>query len=192
MIEMRGAGELTPPLNLGVSQPMEIRLTQTSGLFWRALLASLALPATVTFLVPWLLLPSDARFDVTALPIVVAGTGLLLWCIRDFYVAGHGTLAPWAPPKHLVTVGLYRISRNPMYLAVLIILAGLALGFRSLTLAVYALGVAVAFHLRVVTYEEPCLARAFGPDWLAYRARVPRWFVRSSTRMAREHRNPAG
>jgi hypothetical protein len=68
--------------------------------------------------------------------------------------AGRGTLAPWAPPTHLVTVGLYRFARNPMYVAVLI-------------------------HLRVVTYEEPWLARTFGADWLAYRGRIPRWGVSS-------------
>lgn len=166
-------------------------MTRTPGLFWRALLAFLALPGIVAFLVPWLLLPSDAPVDVTTLPIVVAGTGLLLWCIRDFYVAGQGTLAPWAPPKHLVTVGLYRISRNPMYLAVVVILVGLAVSFRSLSLAVYAIGIALAFHLRVVTYEEPVLARSFGRDWLAYRAGVPRWFGPRSARTPHEHRDPA-
>ena len=167
-------------------------MTQTSGLFWHALLAFLALPGIVAFLVPWLLLPSGAPVDVTMLPIVVAGTGLLLWSIRDFYVAGQGTLAPWAPPKHLVTVGLYRISRNPMYLAVLVILVGLSASFRSLPLAVYAGGIAVAFHLRVVTYEEPVLARLFGRDWLAYRGAVPRWFGPRTPSTAHEHREPAG
>ena len=165
-------------------------MTQASGLFWRALAAFLALPAIVAGLVPWLLLRDGARFDWIAFPVVVAGTGLLLWCIRDFYIAGRGTLAPWAPPKHLVTVGLYRVSRNPMYLAVLVILAGLALGFRSRTLALYAAGMALVFHLRVVIFEEPWLARTFGEDWPAYRARVPRWLVWRSGRTVRGHADP--
>src|SRR4051812_32435188 len=109
------------------------------------------------------------------LPIVGVGTALLLWCVRDFYVAGRGTLAPWAPPKHLVVVGLYRVSRNPMYVAVLIVLIGWGLVFSSRALAIYAAVVALAVHLRVVTYEEPWLARTFGAEWLAYRRRVPRW-----------------
>ena len=150
-------------------------MTRTSGLLWRAFAAFLALPAVVAFLVPWLLLPSSARFDATGLPIVLVGTGLLFWCVRDFYVTGRGTLAPWAPPTHLVAVGPYRVSRNPMYLAVLTILAGLAVGFGSVALSVYAVAVAIAFHLRVVAHEEPWLTRTFGADWLAYRARVPRW-----------------
>lgn len=151
-------------------------MTERTGLFWRALLAFLALPTVVAYLVPWCLSPRTAQFNLWALPIVGLGTGMLLWCVRDFYVAGRGTLAPWAPPTHLVMVGLYRVSRNPMYVAVLIVLIGWAVGFRSRVLAIYALGVAVAFHLRVVMYEEPWLSRSFDGDWVAYRARVPRWF----------------
>jgi protein-S-isoprenylcysteine O-methyltransferase Ste14 len=147
----------------------------SSGLFWRAVLAFLALPTMVAFIVPWLLLPDTWQFHLVAIPVLVVGTVLLLWCVRDFYVAGRGTLAPWAPPKHLVTVGLYRVSRNPMYVAVLLILVGWALGFQSLGLWIYAGCIAIAFHVRVVTYEEPWLARTHGPEWETYRARVPRW-----------------
>jgi protein-S-isoprenylcysteine O-methyltransferase Ste14 len=118
-----------------------------------------------------LFIPRGAVFEPLAFPILLAGVGLLLWCVRDFYVAGRGTLAPWAPPVHLVTTGLYRTSRNPMYLAVLLILVAL----RSFGLAVYTTAVAVAFHLRVVKHEEPWLARTFGAEWADYRSRVPRW-----------------
>jgi protein-S-isoprenylcysteine O-methyltransferase Ste14 len=38
-------------------------------------------------------------------------------------VAGRGTLAPWEPPRALVVSGPYRHSRNPMYVAVLVILS---------------------------------------------------------------------
>ena len=145
------------------------------GLFWRAVVAFLALPLVIAFVVPWLLRPSHATVERAGIPLLLVGVILLLWCVREFYVAGRGTLAPWAPPKHLVTVGLYRVSRNPMYIAVVLILCGWALTFSSLALWVYAAGVALAFHLRVVFYEEPWLARAHGDEWLAYRGRVRRW-----------------
>lgn len=147
-------------------------------LFWQAIVAFLALPTMIGFVVPWMLRPEPAEFHVIAIPVIVFGTLLLLWCVRDFYVAGRGTLAPWAPPKRLVTVGLYRVSRNPMYVAVCIVLMGFALGYRSLALWIYFVVVVAAFHLRVITYEEPWLARTFGPEWDAYRARVSRWFGR--------------
>jgi protein-S-isoprenylcysteine O-methyltransferase Ste14 len=163
-----------------------------SALFWRALVAFLALPGVVAFLVPWLLVSSHRSFRAAALAPIAAGSALLLWCVRDFYVAGRGTLAPWAPPRHLVTVGLYRLSRNPMYVAVLLILCGWALGFRSRTLWTYAACVAVAFHLRVRLFEEPWLARTHGPAWLDYRARVPRWLGRPTRERPRQDREQAG
>jgi len=147
-------------------------------LLLRAILAFLALPGTIAFLVPlWIARAGAApgKFHPGSIPILAAGVVLLLWCVRDFYVAGRGTLAPWSPPRHLVRVGLYRFSRNPMYVAVGVILAGWAAGFGSLPLALYAGAVLVLFHLRVVLYEEPVLARAFGAEWARYRAEVPRW-----------------
>lgn len=153
-------------------------MTRTSGLFWRALTAFLVLPGMVAFLVPWLLRPPSARFHSIGLVPLSLGTFLLLWCVRDFYVAGRGSLAPWAPPERLVIVGLYRLCRNPMYVAVLTILCGWALTFHSGALWTYAACLAVAFHARVVLVEEPWLARTHGAAWDAYRARVPRWLMR--------------
>ena len=144
--------------------------------FWHAVIAFLVLPGTVAFLVPWLLRPRAADVHTLGVPIFIAGIGLLLWCVRDFYVAGRGSLAPWAPPERLVIVGLYRLSRNPMYIAVLFILCGWALLYASRTLWLYAVFVAIAFHLRVILGEEPWLARTHGAEWAAYRADVSRWF----------------
>jgi protein-S-isoprenylcysteine O-methyltransferase Ste14 len=147
------------------------------GLFVRALLAFLALPGVVAYLVPWLFLPPANEWSIHLIGLLpfALGTTLLLWCVRDFYVSGKGTLAPWSPPQNLVVTGLYRYSRNPMYLAVVLILCGWALMFRSASLAIYALVVVVAFHLRVVLNEEPYLARTHGDRWLQYKATVPRW-----------------
>ena len=148
-------------------------------MFWRALIAFLALPGVVAMLVPTLFaggaLRAGARFHAPGLLPLLVGLALLLWCVRDFYVAGRGTLAPWAPPRNLVTVGLYRYSRNPMYLAVTLMLIGWTLCFLSRTLAIYTGFVMVAFHLRVVFGEEPWLERTHGDAWREYRARVRRW-----------------
>jgi protein-S-isoprenylcysteine O-methyltransferase Ste14 len=146
-------------------------------LFWQAILAFLTLPGVVAFIIPGILLrpAGTAAFHwVGAVPITI-GTGLLLWCVRDFYVAGRGTLAPWTPPKRLVAVGLYRFSRNPMYIAVITVLIGWAVMFRTVALIVYAVSAAILFHLRVVFAEEPFLARTHGKQWEDYRSRVPRW-----------------
>jgi protein-S-isoprenylcysteine O-methyltransferase Ste14 len=62
-----------------------------------------------------------------------------------------------------------------MYIAVLLILCGWALAYYSGGLWIYAVIIAIAFHLRVVFYEEPWLARTHGREWDEYRARVRRW-----------------
>jgi protein-S-isoprenylcysteine O-methyltransferase Ste14 len=77
--------------------------------------------------------------------------------------------------ERLVIVGLYRVSRNPMYIAVLLVLCGWATMFASRTVWIYAALVAIGFHLRVILGEEPWLARTYGAQWVTYRARVPRW-----------------
>ena len=117
---------------------------------------------------------------MVGIPVLIAGTVLPWWCVRDFYVSGRGSLARWAPPERLVIVGLHRLSRNPMYIAVLLILCGWVTMFASRTLWIYAAFVAIGFHLRVVFGEEPWLARAHGAEWAAYRARVPRWLRMAS------------
>jgi protein-S-isoprenylcysteine O-methyltransferase Ste14 len=146
-------------------------------LFLRALLAFLVLPGIVAFLVPALLLLSVRTRAVRLEGLIpfIAGVVVLLWCVRDFYRAGWGTLAPWDPPRHLVRVGLYRLSRNPMYIGVLLILIGWTVGFRTGALAAYTIAMAVAFHLRVVLFEEPWLAGTFPQEWPQFKSRVPRW-----------------
>lgn len=147
----------------------------SSGLFWKSLIAFLALPGVVAFVVPLAIALPARRTSVVGVLPLLAGCLLLGWCVREFHVAGRGTLAPWSPPQNLVVSGPYQYSRNPMYVAVLLILASWAVLFQARLLAAYALLVAIAFHLRVVFGEEPWLARMHGDDWLRYRALVSRW-----------------
>jgi protein-S-isoprenylcysteine O-methyltransferase Ste14 len=106
---------------------------------------------------------------------MAVGLVLLLWCVRDFYVRGKGTLAPWDPPRNLVVVGLYRYVRNPMYVGVLTLVAGWAVRYASPIVAIHTVALAIGFHLRVVLNEEPWLRAQFGEDWERYRATVNRW-----------------
>jgi protein-S-isoprenylcysteine O-methyltransferase Ste14 len=150
-------------------------------MFWRALLAFLALPGMVAIALPGYLVAGELRggdsLHRAGLPPLGVGLFLLLCCVREFYVSGKGTLAPWSPPRHLVTTGLYRFSRNPMYVAVALMLTGWTISYPSRALAIYTCLVIVAFHLRVVFGEEPWLARTHGAAWDEYRARVPRWLL---------------
>jgi protein-S-isoprenylcysteine O-methyltransferase Ste14 len=147
-------------------------------MLFRALAAFVALPGLVAFAIP-LAIGNSAerpmRHQMLAAVPLCFGTILLLWCVREFYNAGRGTLAPWDPPRHLVTSGPYRFSRNPMYVGVITILAGWCILWDSRTLIIYSAAFAIGFHLRVILFEEPWAARQFGAEWQAYRTKVSRW-----------------
>jgi protein-S-isoprenylcysteine O-methyltransferase Ste14 len=148
------------------------------SLFLRAAFAVIVLPGVMGFLLPLAVIEPVWQREIAVSPglaIVGAGTALLLQCVREFYVAGKGTLAPWSPPKHLVVTGPFRWSRNPIYVAMLVVLIGWAVTYWSRALAVYTVVMCVVFHIRTILGEEPRLAREFGDQWRRYVRRVPRW-----------------
>jgi protein-S-isoprenylcysteine O-methyltransferase Ste14 len=108
--------------------------------------------------------------------IVVAGAALVE-CFARFAIVGRGVPAPVAPTTTLVVSGLYRHCRNPMYVAVVTAILGQAMVFGSASLLLYAAIVWLAFHLFVLAYEEPTLARQF-TNYGEYRQHVPRWLPR--------------
>jgi protein-S-isoprenylcysteine O-methyltransferase Ste14 len=77
-------------------------------------------------------------------------------------------------PDGLVTTGPYAFSRNPMYLAHLLFLGGLACALRSPLTAALGAGQALTL-VRHVRIDEARLTRLFGADYADYRARVGRW-----------------
>lgn len=147
-------------------------------MFLRALIAFLALPVMVAGVVPFLIsripvsCPAGSPWGwVPLLP----GAVILISTVVSFYHRGKGTLAPWDPPKQLVIQDLYRFNRNPMYVGVILIVIGWAILTGSCWNTLYAVVVAIVFHLRVVAYEEPEMQRLFGPEWESYKKSVPRW-----------------
>jgi len=148
----------------------------------RSLLWTILLPGMVAGYVPWRFFwVSQARVDlsrpadVVALVCIGLGCLLLAACIFEFARSGRGTLSPVDPPRELVVRGLYRYVRNPMYLAVTVIVLGEALLIRSPALALYWAVFFLAANVFVIGYEEPMLRRQFGASYEEYTRRVPRW-----------------
>jgi protein-S-isoprenylcysteine O-methyltransferase Ste14 len=153
-------------------------LPTSRSLLARSIAAFVVLPGTVAFAIPILIGAAagrPTRSPVIALIFLLCGTSLLLWCVREFYAVGRGTLAPWSPPQGLVTTGPYRFSRNPMYISVCTIIVGWYALWGSRALIVYTAIVACAVYVRVLLVEERFAARQFRAEWAAYRSRVPRW-----------------
>jgi protein-S-isoprenylcysteine O-methyltransferase Ste14 len=156
------------------------------GALAKTLLFTVLVPATVTVYVPRRILLSRSQEDVLPIgplryvgaALLAAGAAVYLWCAWDFATAGGGTPAPIDPPKSLVVRGLYRYVRNPMYIGILLLLAGEAMLFQSRSLLGYTGLVFLFFFLFVVAYEEPALRSKFGRDYERYCDRVPRWIPR--------------
>ena len=113
--------------------------------------------------------------------LVTTGVALLVACIWEFARRGRGTLSPADPPKELVVQGLYRYVRNPMYLAVSLIVIGEHMLTHSWPLLVYWIIWFVIVNVFVIGYEEPTLRRQFGESYERYARAVPRWIPRFRT-----------
>ena len=145
-----------------------------------------AAPGVVAGVVPWRLtrwqvrrpVPGGTPVRVVGVVLVAGGAGVLAQAFARFVVEGLGTPMPVAPTRHLVTGGLYRHVRNPMYLALEAAIVGQAALFGQPVLLLYAAGVAVMVVAFVRGYEEPTLERTFGAEYARYRRNVPGWWPR--------------
>jgi protein-S-isoprenylcysteine O-methyltransferase Ste14 len=159
------------------------------ALLLKNLVFTLLVPGTVAVYVP-LLIARDR--SITSQPLLLCagvaliglGAGIYARCMWDFASFGRGTLLPLDAPKWLVVRGLYRYTRNPMYLGVLSVVLGWA-ALRPAaagSLLLYAALVAIVVHTFVVRYEGPRLRALFGAEYDAYAARVGCWLPRSPWR----------
>src|SRR5215207_3205224 len=170
--------------------PARPRVVRASGgrgekvvlLFLKNLLFTVIVPGTVAVYVPLGLAAGRAgppfRWGVAqsaALLPLISGGAFYFWSLWDFASFGRGTPAPIDAPRRLVVRGLYRYVRNPMYVGVLLVIAGWALFFESRLILGYGAVVALVFHLFVLAVEEPSLRGKFGDAYERYCKEVGRW-----------------
>jgi protein-S-isoprenylcysteine O-methyltransferase Ste14 len=145
-------------------------------------------PGTITGIVPWWISRWKLQapfwhfygFRVIGIVPFVASLPLLLHSFARFALQGLGTPAPPFPTRHLVVAGPYRYVRNPMYVAVIGLIAGQALLLGNRTLLFYGIVVWLAFHTFVKVYEEPTLRRTHAAEYEEFCRNVPRWIPRLS------------
>ena len=118
----------------------------------------------------WLLIAAGAIVYTLCLIrfLAASGTPAIFFTHRLRFLLGE-------EPKGLVSTGLYRFSRNPMYVGVLMAIIGRAIVAASSPVALYGCAVFAFFHATVVFLEEPHLRRTLGRAYDQYCERVPRW-----------------
>jgi len=104
------------------------------------------------------------------------GFAALFAAFVHFRQAGT-TVNPMDPAKAtlLVTSGVFGVSRNPMYLGLLLLLAGWAVWLGSASVWLIPPLFAIAITCLQIIPEERALERLFGPQYTQYRRRVARW-----------------
>lgn len=105
---------------------------------------------------------------------LAGGVALVLWGAGIFERVGTA-IKPFEESSVLVSRGPFRVSRNPMYLGMVIGLTGVAVVAGSLTPFLVVPAFAILIERRFIRAEEAHLERTFGASYMAYKARVRRW-----------------
>ena len=119
-------------------------------------------------------LPPRARHWLGGSVAVGAFLGLGLWAGLLFRRDGQ-SVAPWTPTPRIVDEGPFRLTRNPMYLQMVLVCLGVAVMLASwwiLTLTCVGAWVLQRF---AILPEEAYLERKFGEAYRGYKRRVRRW-----------------
>ncbi|MGQ3054459.1 MAG: methyltransferase family protein [Roseateles sp.] len=111
---------------------------------------------------------------IAGLALVATGVAIAQWHARLFRRTGT-QIRTFDEPTSIVTGGLFRFSRNPMYLGMLLALCGAALALGVLSAGAGPLLFFIAAQTWYIPFEEAALHRKFGADYADYRRRVRRW-----------------
>jgi protein-S-isoprenylcysteine O-methyltransferase Ste14 len=116
-------------------------------------------------------------------PAVRIGGAVLALAIGAAFLAGALGLfrrtgqdpKPWVATPSIVSSGVYRVTRNPMYVGMALVLAAIGIGWANgWVLALLPL-VLVIVYATAIRHEEAYLERKFGAEYLAYKGSVRRW-----------------
>lgn len=136
------------------------------------LLALLLMLALHLFLPLRRIIPTP--WNLAGLLPLAAGVWINLLADHAFRKAGT-TVKPFEKPTVLLTDGVFRFSRHPMYLGFVLVLIGVAALLRSLTPWIVVPAFGPWMEMAFVRFEESALAHEFGAQWQQYKTRVRRW-----------------
>lgn len=128
----------------------------------------------LNWLVPAPFLPAATPAGWVGGAVFVLAVMLLVWAASTITRAGSNVPTN-RPVTTIVESGPYRYTRNPIYLAMMLGLVGLAIAFDTIWLLATLVPFALVIRLGVVAREEAYLERKFGDVYRRYRSRVRRW-----------------
>jgi protein-S-isoprenylcysteine O-methyltransferase Ste14 len=160
--------------------------------FRRVILSILALPFVVLAVIPGAIIfletntlgfgPIQPQQNLIGILVTVffllLGAIIFIWTNGLFVKQGRGTLAPWDPPEEFIVEGPYRYVRNPMIIAVCLMLLAEAFYFRSPGIIAWTM-IFISVNMAYFSLkEEKDLVKRFGQKYEDYRRNVPAWIPR--------------
>lgn len=118
-------------------------------------------------------MPAALRWTVVAL-FLLLGIAAIVAAVLRFRRAGTPA-PPWQPTTAFVAQGVYRFTRNPMYLGMTLIYCAIGVAADAPVVFWMLIPLAVTIHYGVVLREERYMAGKFGDAYIDYANRVPRW-----------------
>jgi protein-S-isoprenylcysteine O-methyltransferase Ste14 len=114
-----------------------------------------------------------ARYGV-AVVLLALGLALGIPAIRQFVRTGQDP-APWQSTPEIIATGIYRITRNPMYLGMGFLQAGLGVALANGWVVALVPFTWLAIYFIAIRHEEAYLERKFGNVYTDYKKSVRRW-----------------
>ncbi len=137
------------------------------------LLAAIVLGFVARWLAPLSFLP--VAVSGSAGPVIIGGSlALFFWAVYSMRKGG-ASISTGEATERIIMRGPYSFSRNPIYVAMLLLQIGIGFWANSLWFWLFATLSAVLLVWGVIKREELYLERTFGADYVAYKARVRRW-----------------
>ncbi len=106
--------------------------------------------------------------------LIVVGFAIVVWVFAAFGKVGTPT-KPFKESTHLVTGGMYRVTRNPMYLGMVVTLLAIAVLFGTISPYIPIPLFVSLIQTNFIRFEEAALERIFGDEYKEYKKRVRRW-----------------
>jgi protein-S-isoprenylcysteine O-methyltransferase Ste14 len=106
--------------------------------------------------------------------VIAAGIAFAFGGLRQL-ISAHTSPDPHAPTTTVVTTGIYRFTRNPVYMGFLCLVIGFPLIFGNLWGIFVAAIQVLLFNKLIIEREEAYLTQKFGQEYLDYKSRVRRW-----------------
>lgn len=137
------------------------------------LVISISLMCLIHFMLPLLQIISYPLNLIGAVPIVI---GIVITLAgSNMFKAADTTEMTFDEPSTLVTSGIYKISRNPVYLGFALMIVGVGIMLGSAISFVVAIAFIITTDRWYISYEEKMLKEKFGKDYLIYKSKVRRW-----------------